>query len=99
MAFGGSVVAAYAAYRFLSAKSDEERAHYDWMGYVAMFIAVIFLIPLPFAGYWLMRGSLCLSSTNGDHVDGRPPRLVVHYSGHDDWSPLPKHELLFVAIA
>ncbi len=55
MAFGGSVVAAYAAYRFLAAKSDEERAHYDWMGYVAMFIAVLFLIPLPFAGYWLMR--------------------------------------------
>ncbi len=55
MAFGGSVVAAYAAYRYLSAKTDDERAHYDWMGYVAMFIAVIFLIPLPFAGYWLMR--------------------------------------------
>jgi hypothetical protein len=32
-----------------------ERAHYDWMGYVAMFIAVLFLIPLRFAGYWLMR--------------------------------------------
>src|SRR6266581_30422 len=55
MAFGGSVVAAYAAYRFLTAKSDEERAHYDWMGYVAMFIGICFLIPLPFAGYWLMR--------------------------------------------
>jgi cytochrome d ubiquinol oxidase subunit I len=55
MAFGGSVVAAYAAYRFLSAKQQDERAHYDWMGYVAMFIAVLFLIPLPFAGYWLMR--------------------------------------------
>ncbi|CAI4029674.1 hypothetical protein DNFV4_00092 [Nitrospira tepida] len=55
MAFGGSVVAAYAAYRFLSARTQEERAHYDWMGYVAMFIAVLFLIPLPFAGYWLMR--------------------------------------------
>ncbi|HKY72216.1 MAG TPA: cytochrome ubiquinol oxidase subunit I [Nitrospira sp.] len=55
MAFGGSVVAAYAAYRFLAAKTDDERAHYDWMGYVAMFIAVLFLIPLPFAGYWLMR--------------------------------------------
>lgn len=55
MAFGGSVVAAYAAYRFLSAKTQDERAHYDWMGYVAMFIAVLFLIPLPFAGYWLMR--------------------------------------------
>ena len=55
MAFGGSVVAAYAAYRFLAARTNDERAHYDWMGYVAMFIAVLFLIPLPFAGYWLMR--------------------------------------------
>ncbi|HJR75902.1 MAG TPA: cytochrome ubiquinol oxidase subunit I [Nitrospiraceae bacterium] len=55
MAFGGGVVAAYAAYRFLSAKNDEERAHYDWMGYIAMAIGVAFLIPLPFAGYWLMR--------------------------------------------
>ncbi len=55
MAFGGGVVAAYAAYRFLSAKTDEERAHYDWMGYIAMAIGVMFLIPLPFAGYWLMR--------------------------------------------
>jgi cytochrome bd ubiquinol oxidase subunit I len=55
MAFGGGVVAAYAAYRFLSAKTDEERAHYDWMGYIAMSLGVAFLIPLPFAGYWLMR--------------------------------------------
>ena len=55
MAFGGGVVAAYSAYRFLSAKNDEERAHYDWMGYVAMSFGVAFLIPLPFAGYWLMR--------------------------------------------
>jgi cytochrome bd-type quinol oxidase subunit 1 len=55
MAFGGGVVAAYAAYRFLSAKTDEERAHYDWMGYMAMALGVAFLIPLPFAGYWLMR--------------------------------------------
>ncbi|GKS59117.1 hypothetical protein YTPLAS18_26440 [Nitrospira sp.] len=55
MAFGGGVVAAYAAYRFLSSKTDEDRAHYDWMGYIAMAIGVAFLIPLPFAGYWLMR--------------------------------------------
>src|SRR5207249_3228359 len=55
VAVGGGVVAAYAAYRFLAAKTDEERAHYDWMGYIAMAIGVAFLIPLPFAGYWLMR--------------------------------------------
>lgn len=53
--FGGSVVGAYAAYRFLTSKSDEERAHYDWMGYVGNFIAIGALIVLPFAGYYLGR--------------------------------------------
>lgn len=56
IAFGGSVVAAYAAFRFLSSPpNSEERAHYDWMGYIGNFIALIGLIPLPFAGYWLGR--------------------------------------------
>ncbi len=53
--FGGSVVGAYAAYRFLAAETDEERAHYDWMGYVGNFIAIGALIVLPFAGYYLGR--------------------------------------------
>jgi len=53
--FGGAIVAAYASYRFLASKSDEERAHYDWMGYVGNFIAISALIVLPFAGYWLGR--------------------------------------------
>jgi len=55
MVFGGGVVGAYAAYKFLSSKTDEDRAYYDWMGYISMFLAVASLIPLPFAGYWLMR--------------------------------------------
>jgi cytochrome bd-type quinol oxidase subunit 1 len=56
IAFGGSVVAAYAAFRFLaSPRASAERAHYDWMGYIGNFIALIGLIPLPFAGYWLGR--------------------------------------------
>ena len=53
--FGGSIVAAYAAYRFLMAKTDEERAHYDWMAYVGTFIAISTFIVLPFAGYYLGR--------------------------------------------
>ena len=53
--FGGAVVGAYAAYRFLMAKTDEERAHYDWMGYVGNMIAIGALIVLPFAGYYLGR--------------------------------------------
>jgi cytochrome d ubiquinol oxidase subunit I len=56
IAFGGSVVAAYAAFRFLaSPRGSAARAHYDWMGYIGNFIAIIGLIPLPFAGYWLGR--------------------------------------------
>jgi len=53
--FGGAIVGGYAAYRFLVAKTDEERAHYDWMGYVGNFIAIGALIVLPFAGYYLGR--------------------------------------------
>ncbi len=53
VAYGGSVVGAYAAYKFLSATSTKLRAHYDWMGYNANFIAISALLPLPFAGYYL----------------------------------------------
>ncbi len=53
--FGGAIVGAYAAYRFLIAETDEERAHYDWMGYVGNLIAIGALIVLPFAGYYLGR--------------------------------------------
>jgi cytochrome bd-type quinol oxidase subunit 1 len=55
VAFGGAIVAAYAAVRFLDARTDEERARFDWMGYVGSFIAIAAFIPLPFAGYWLGR--------------------------------------------
>jgi cytochrome d ubiquinol oxidase subunit I len=52
-AFGGSIAAAYGAYKFLGARTEEEKAHYDWMGYIGNFIAIMALLPLPFAGYWL----------------------------------------------
>lgn len=55
VAFGGAIVAAYAAVRFLSARTAEERARFDWMGYVGSFIAIAAFLPLPFAGYWLGR--------------------------------------------
>lgn len=53
IAYGGSIVGAYAAFKFLTSNSDKEKAHYDWMGYTSNFIAVSALLPLPFAGYWL----------------------------------------------
>ncbi len=65
VAFGGSVAAAYAAFKFLQAKTDEERAHYDWMGYVGNFVAIISFLPLPFAGYWLAKEIYAYSQTLG----------------------------------
>src|SRR5207237_1271483 len=53
--FGGTICAAYAAFRFLGAKNAEERARYDWMGYIGNFVALSAFIVLPFAGYHLGR--------------------------------------------
>jgi cytochrome bd-type quinol oxidase subunit 1 len=65
VAFGGSVAAAYAAFKFLGATSDEDRAHYDWMGYIGNFIAIIAFLPLPFAGYYLASEIYAYSQTLG----------------------------------
>jgi cytochrome bd-type quinol oxidase subunit 1 len=51
--FGGTIAGAYAAFRFLGAKTAEERARYDWMGYIGNMVAISALMVLPFAGYWL----------------------------------------------
>ena len=63
--FGGTIAAAYAAFRFLSAKSDEERARYDWMGYIGNFVALSAFIVLPFAGYYLGREIYAFNQTMG----------------------------------
>ena len=52
---GGAVVVAYAAYRFFKSQTAEDRAYYDWVGYVFMVVMVCALLPMPIAGYWLMR--------------------------------------------
>jgi cytochrome bd-type quinol oxidase subunit 1 len=65
VAFGGSVAAAYAAVKFLQAETDEERAHYDWMGYIGNFVAISAFLPLPFAGYWLAKEIYAFSQTLG----------------------------------
>jgi hypothetical protein len=65
VAFGGSIAGAYAAVKFLQAKTDEERAHYDWMGYIGNFVAISAFLPLPFAGYWLAKEIYAYSQTLG----------------------------------
>jgi cytochrome d ubiquinol oxidase subunit I len=65
IAFGGSIAAAYAAVKFLQAETDEDRAHYDWMGYIGNFVAISAFLPLPFAGYWLAKEIYAFSQTLG----------------------------------
>src|SRR5437867_718907 len=52
---GCFICGAYAGLKYLMAQSKEERVHCNWMGYVGNFIGVFGMLPLPFAGYWLMR--------------------------------------------
>jgi len=65
IAFGGAVVGAYAAFKFLSTRDPAKRAHYDWMGYTSNFIALLAFLPLPFAGYWLMAEIYAYSQQMG----------------------------------
>ncbi|MFQ5667303.1 MAG: cytochrome ubiquinol oxidase subunit I [Candidatus Binatia bacterium] len=70
VAFGGAICGAYAAVKFLGARDEQARAHYDWMGYVGNFIAMSALIPLPFAGYYLGREIYSFNSTMGQDMMG-----------------------------
>jgi cytochrome bd ubiquinol oxidase subunit I len=65
LVFGGTIAGAYAAFRFLNATTDAERARYDWMGYIANFVALSAFIVLPFAGYWLGREIYAFNQTMG----------------------------------
>ncbi len=65
IAFGGSIAAAYGAFKFLGAKTEAEKAHYDWMGYIGNFVAISAFLPLPFAGYWLGKEIYAYSQSLG----------------------------------
>jgi hypothetical protein len=87
IAFGGSVAAAYAAFKFLQAETDEERAHYDWMGYIGNFVAISAFLPLPFAGYWLAKEIYAFSSDARPDDDGRRVLVALHHPGRPDRQP------------
>ncbi|MDT3777486.1 cytochrome ubiquinol oxidase subunit I [Nitrospira sp. MA-1] len=56
--FGGFIAGLIAAYMFMGSKTEEERAYYDWMGFVGNMIGVGALLLLPFMGY-LLAYELC----------------------------------------
>ncbi len=56
--FGGFIAGLIAAYMFMGSKKPEDRAYYDWMGFVGNMIGVGALLFLPFMGY-LLSYELC----------------------------------------
>jgi hypothetical protein len=70
IAFGGLICGAYAAVKFLCSQSQEQKAHYDWMGYIGNFVALAALIPLPFAGYYMGREIYSSSVVMGNNMMG-----------------------------
>ena len=68
--FGGFIVGAYAAVKFMGCKTKEEKAHYDWMGYIGNFVGIGAMIPLPFAGYFLGREVYSASPVMGNIMMG-----------------------------
>ena len=80
IAFGGAIVGAYAAFRFLAAKTQEDKAHYDWMGYTGNFIALCGLIPLPVRRILARAGNLYVQQHHGHQHDGKPfPRGCLSF--------------------
>lgn len=63
--FGALLCSAYAAYRFLLAADDQQRALYDWMGYTGNLIALFTMLFLPFAGYYFGFELFAFSATYG----------------------------------
>jgi cytochrome bd ubiquinol oxidase subunit I len=51
--FGGFITALIAAYMYMFSKTKEEKAYYDWMGFVGNLIGVGALLLLPLFGYIL----------------------------------------------
>ncbi|MGE0642560.1 MAG: cytochrome ubiquinol oxidase subunit I [Nitrospira sp.] len=53
VAFGGFIAGMIASYMYMGSKTQEERAYYDWMGFVAIWIAVGGSLLQPFTGLLL----------------------------------------------
>ncbi len=53
LAFGGFIAGMIAAYMYMGSKTQEERAYYDWMGFVSIWIAVGGTLLQPFTGLLL----------------------------------------------
>ncbi|MFQ5559966.1 MAG: glycine zipper family protein [Nitrospinota bacterium] len=55
LTYGGFVVAFIGAFMFMFSKSKEDKAFYDWQGYLGNALGLGFMLPLPAMGYILAK--------------------------------------------
>jgi cytochrome bd ubiquinol oxidase subunit I len=53
--YAGFLIAGWAAYRYLSAKREDDREYYDWMGHFGLLWGFGFLIMQPVIGYGYLK--------------------------------------------
>ena len=65
IAFGGAIVGAYAAFRFLAAKTQQDKAHYDWMGIYGQFYRAVRTHSVAIRRLLVGTGNLYVQPDNG----------------------------------
>ncbi len=55
LSYAGFLIAGWAAYRYLSAKREDDREYYDWMGHWGLIWSFGFLIMQPIIGYGYLK--------------------------------------------
>ena len=82
-------VAAWAAFRYLGAKSAEDKAFYDWAGSMGVMWGTIFLLLQPFAGFaiaFTMKAAYQPNAPMAQGAGGPYDRLVGSGPGADSWT-------------
>ena len=78
----------------LVAKTKEDKAHYDWMGYTGNFIAPVWTDSIAICRILAGTGNLHVQPDDGHQHDGQPLLVVVYHSGSHDWGTVHRSELL-----
>jgi len=92
--FGAGIAAAYAAFRFITAVNDQEKAYYDWMGYTSAMISIGFSLILPGIGYLLGVEIYAFNEQMGIQLMGGVLCMAVGNAGHSDRSNSLLYQLL-----
>ena len=94
VAFGGAIVGAYSAFRFLAAKTQEDKSTLRLDGIYRQFYRAVWTDSAPIRRILVGTRNLYIQQHDGHQHDGEPLFVVVHHSGGNDWGAVYRSELL-----